>query len=70
MADSFRLDRLAFHMGTHEEAENYYARSQPKTFAERLRAATYLNSIAFRYDIHNPPRLDRMAFSARKHENG
>ncbi len=70
MTDSFRLDRRAFHMGTHEETEYYYARNQPKTFAERLQAATYLNSIAFRYDITDPPRLDRMAFSARKHENG
>ncbi|QHV98340.1 hypothetical protein [Spirosoma endbachense] len=70
MADSFRLDRTAFHMGTHEETEYYHARNQPKTFTERLQAATYLNSIAFRYDINNPPRLDRTAFSARKHENG
>ncbi|GAB2528357.1 hypothetical protein [Spirosoma aerophilum] len=70
MADSFRLDRTAFHMGTHEETERYHARNQPETLVDRLKAAAYLNSIAFRYDITNPPRLDRTAFSARKHENG
>ena len=70
MADSFRLDRTAFHMGTHEETERYHARNQPGTFVDRLKAAAYLNSIAFRYDINNPPRLDRTIFSARKHQNG
>ncbi len=70
MEDSFRLDRTAFHMGTHEETERYHAQSQPETFVERLKAAAYLNSIAFRYDINNPPRLDRTVFSARKHKNG
>jgi len=54
MADSFRLDRTAFHMGTHEETERYHARNQPATFADRLKAAAYLNSIAFRYDVHIP----------------
>ncbi len=70
MANSFRLDRTAFHMGTHEETEIYHAQNQPKTFDERLQAVAYLNSVAFRYDINNPPRLDRTVFAARKHENG
>jgi hypothetical protein len=65
----FRLDRTAFHAGTHEETERYHARNQPKTMAERLQAAAYLNSVAFNYDLNNPPRLDRMAFSARRHTN-
>ncbi len=64
----FRLDRTAFHAGTHEETEKYHARSQPKTLVERLQAAAYLNSVAFNYDLNNPPRLDRTAFSARRHE--
>lgn len=63
----FRLDRTAFHAGTHEDTERYHSRSQPTTLAERLRVANYLNSIAFRYNVHNPPRLDRTAFSARRH---
>ena len=63
----YRLDRTAFQAGTHEQAERYHALSQPQTMAERLRAAAYLNSVAFNYDLNNPPRLDRTAFSARPH---
>ena len=63
----FRLDRTAFHAGTHEETERYHARNQPETMAERLRVVAYLNSVAFNYDLNNPPRLDRTVFSARRH---
>ncbi|MBD2770129.1 hypothetical protein IC235_19760 [Hymenobacter sp. BT664] len=63
----FRLDRTAFHAGTHEEAEAYHRDHQPDTPTERLRAAMYLNSVAYNYDINNPPRLDRTMFSCRSH---
>lgn len=62
-----KLDRTAFHMGTYEETEQYHAECHPKTLEERLRNAMYLNSIAFQFDINNPPRLDRTVFSTRKH---
>lgn len=65
----YRLDRTAFHAGTHEQTAQYHAASQPATYTERLLAAAYLNSIAYRYDQENPPRLDRTAFSARKHSH-
>ena len=64
----FRLDRTAFHAGTHEETERYHAQNQPETMAERL-AAAYLNSVAFNYDLNNPPHLDRTVFTARQHAN-
>ena len=64
---SFRLDRTAFHAGTHAEAEAYHRQQQPATMADRLRAAQYLNSVTFNFDLHNPPRLDRTAFSCRAH---
>lgn len=63
----FRLDRTAFHAGTHEQNAHYHAQQQPATPTERLRAAAYLNSVAFGYDLESPPRLDRTAFSCRKH---
>ena len=63
----YRLDRTAFHAGTHEETERYHACNQPLTMVERLRSAAYLNSVAFNYDFNNPPRLDRTAFSTRRH---
>jgi hypothetical protein len=64
---SFRLDRTAFHAGTHAETEAYHRRQQPAALAERLRVALYLNSVAFNFDPHHPPRLDRRAFSCRAH---
>ena len=64
---SFRLDRTAFHAGTHEETEAYHRQTQPETMVERLRAAMYLNSVAFNFDLNNPPRLDRTVFSCRSH---
>ncbi|SKC11103.1 hypothetical protein [Dyadobacter psychrophilus] len=67
MESEFKLDRTAFHAGSHEETEKYYAKNQPKTSRERLQAANYLNSVAFQFDINNPPRMDRTAFSMRKH---
>jgi hypothetical protein len=63
-----RLDRTAFHAGTHEETEQYHNRCQPETHVERLQAAAYLNSVAFNYDLSNPPRLDRTLFTGRRHK--
>jgi hypothetical protein len=67
MSAEFRLDRTAFHAGTHKETERYHARNQPETAVDRLKAAAYLNSVAFNYDLNNPPRLDRTTFTSRKH---
>ena len=64
---SFRLDRTAFHAGTHAETEAYHRAQQPETLAERLRAAMCLNSVAFNFDINHPPRMDRTACSCRAH---
>ena len=64
---SFRLDRTAFHAGTRAETEAYHRAKQPASLAARLRAAMYLNSVAFDFDINNPPRLDRTAFSCQAH---
>jgi hypothetical protein len=50
MESEFKLDRTAFHAGSHQETEKYYAKNQPKTSKERLLAANYLNSVAFQFD--------------------
>jgi hypothetical protein len=33
-----------------------------------LEAVFYLNSIAYGYDVNNPPKMDRTVFSTRKHK--
>ncbi len=63
---TYELDRSAFSMGSNKVSEpaiNYW---KTKTHEERLSAAFYLNSVAFNFDISNPPRLDRTVFSMRK----
>lgn len=64
----YKLDRTAFSMGSHEEAEqknqDYW---QKQSMKDRLNAAVYLNSIAYHFDIEQQPKLDKMAFSMRKH---
>ena len=62
----YKLDRTAFSMGSNkvsEPAVNYWKSKSPE---ERLCAAFYLNSVAFNFDISNPPRIDRTVFSMRK----
>ena len=68
MTTKYKLDRTAFHMGTHTETEQYHASQQAETYAERLKQANYLISVAFDFDLSNPPRLNKSAFSARKHQ--
>ncbi|MEO8087985.1 MAG: hypothetical protein ABI763_14265 [Bacteroidota bacterium] len=62
----FKLDRTAFSMHSlevNEPAINYW---KDKTIDERLAATFYLNSVAYNFDLNNPPRLDRTVFSMRK----
>lgn len=60
----YKLDRTAFKMQkTEEEGLEYsYWKTQPNE--DRLRVANYLNSLAFNFDINNPPKMDKTVFSA------
>lgn len=65
---SYKFDRTAFKAQTFEEEQ------KTKTFAaatiiERLKISFYLNSIAYNFDINNPPRMDKTVFSMRKNES-
>ena len=63
----FKLDRTAFTAGNHASASHNYEFWKEKSPEERLRAAFYLNSVAFNFSLDNPPRLDKTVFSIRKH---
>ncbi|MDQ3108794.1 MAG: hypothetical protein M3R17_02775 [Bacteroidota bacterium] len=63
----FKLDRTAFRATNHKEKGNDLSYWKSKTNEERLAAAFYLNSVAYNFDINNPPRMDRTVFSMRKH---
>ncbi|HHH50398.1 MAG TPA: hypothetical protein ENK52_05415 [Saprospiraceae bacterium] len=66
---NYRLDRTKFKMQKFEEADNQYDYWKSKTVEERLQAAYYLISVAYKFEINNPPRLNRFVFSMRKHSH-
>ena len=62
----YRFDKSRGQGYKAEEQQSDYAFWSEKTLRERLEAAYYLNSCAFNYDPHNPPRMDKTVFEARK----
>ncbi len=61
----FKLERSVFKAQTVEEAANHSEYYKTLTWQERLRIAFYLNSVAFNYDINNPPKMDKTKFMTR-----
>ncbi len=64
----FKLDRTVGKGYSHKEAaEHQSAYWKSKTAEERFAAVMYLNSIAYNFDMNNPPRMDKTVFRTRKH---
>ena len=61
----YKLDRTSFKHQTLSEASSNYYYWKNMSYEERLRAAYYLNSIAYNLDIDNPARLDRTIYNER-----
>ena len=61
----YRLNRKAFKAQSLKEAADHVSIYKKMTWQERLKVAAYLNSVAYNYDLNNPPRLDRTKFSAK-----
>lgn len=64
--NEYRFDKTAFKAMTFEEADMANIYGIDTSYGERLRQAWYLISIAYGFDIENPPKLDRTVFSSRK----
>lgn len=62
---SFKLDRSIFKMHHTRDGSNNYHYWKSLSFEERLRAANYLNSVAYNFPVNNPPKLDRTYFKIR-----
>lgn len=62
----YKLDRTAFKSRSHSVSDSEYKYWTSKSIEERFKAAAYLNSVGYNYDINNPPRLDRTYFRAGK----
>ncbi len=61
----YRMDKTAFSVQTLREANNHYGFWKDRTQSERLNAAFYLIAHAYKTSVET--RLDRKAFSKRKH---
>ena len=62
---SFRLDRTTFKAQTMKEASNHASDYKKLSWQDRLMVAAYLNSVAYNFDLNNPPKIDRTKFSAK-----
>ncbi|MFN5641741.1 MAG: hypothetical protein ACK4V4_06785 [Sphingobacteriales bacterium] len=67
--NSFKLDRTAFKGQTLNEAANHAEHYKKLTWQERLKVAEYLNSVAYNFDMNNPPKMDRTRFSTKSFQS-
>lgn len=65
----YRMDKTAFKIQTFEEADDAMRNYTSYSIKERLEIAYYLTSVAYRFDMEHPPRMDKTAFRIKKHEN-
>jgi len=65
--NNFRLDRTAFKAQNKQEAANHVSEYKKLSWQDRLKVAAYLNSVAYNFDLNNPPRMDRTKFSTKSH---
>ena len=61
-----KLDRTAFKHQTLDEASHNLEYWKKQSYKKRLEAANYLNSVAYNFDVKNPPRVDRTYFKIRQ----
>jgi hypothetical protein len=69
MPKKYRMDKTAFKLQTVEEADDAMRNYANTTPGERLRIYWYLTSIAYKFDLDNPPRMDKTVFKMGKHED-
>jgi hypothetical protein len=65
---SFRLDKNYFWEGKLEDKPSDAAYYGTLTMEQRLKIAFYLNSVAYNFDINNPPKMNKSVFTIRKRD--
>ncbi len=66
----YRLDKTVFHAMTAKESDDYMRDYRKYNWKERLKISYYLTSLAYGFDIDNPPFMDKTVFSISKQNNG
>jgi hypothetical protein len=57
-----KFDRTAFKHQTVKAASHQLQYWQKQSYEKRLEAANYLNSVAYNFDLNNPPKMDKSFF--------
>lgn len=63
------FDKTAFKHQSLAEAAHNLTFWKKQTLKKRLQAANYLNSVAYNFDINDPPKMDKSYFEIRIREN-
>lgn len=64
--EKYRMDKTAFIVQTFEEADDAMRDYSGHSMQERVRIYWYLTSIAYKFDLDNPPRMDKTVFRIKK----
>ncbi len=62
----YRLDKTAFQAMSVEEADDYMRDYKNYHWKERLKVSFFLTSLAYGFDVNNPPKMDKTIFSTSK----
>lgn len=66
----YKLDKTFFQAMTAQEADYYQRNYRNYNWKERLKVSFYLTSIAYKFDINDPPKMDKTLFEISKQCNG
>lgn len=66
----YRVDKTAFQAMTVQESDDYMRIYRNNGWKERLKTSFYLTSLAYSFDINNPPKMGKTFFLASKQSNG
>jgi hypothetical protein len=69
VSQKYRMDKTAFKMQTFEEADDAMRNYINHSPQERMRIYWYLTSIAYKFDLGSPPRMDKTVFKIKKLED-
>ncbi len=62
----YRLDKTVFQAMSVEEADDYMRDYRNYSWKERLKVSFFLTSLAYGFDVNNPPKMDKTIFSTSK----
>jgi hypothetical protein len=66
----YKLDKTAFQAMTVEEADDYMRDYRNYHWKERLKISFFLTSLAYGFDVNNPPQMDKTIFNVSTHPDG